>query len=95
MAMDQIKTAFIALLRVAFAGGLAWLLGLWLGKPMLVLAFVFGLLLFWHIFSGRWLSMQLKNGRQNRARNFSFLPLSYEDSQLRDIFLDQMHCHME
>ena len=85
--MDQIKIAIVALVRVGIAAGIAWLLGFWLGAPYLVMAFILGLLLFWHIFSGRWLSKQLNSDFSKNESRFSFLPLTYEDIRLQDAIL--------
>lgn len=80
-AMYHLNIIFIAFLRVAIAAVCAWFVGSWLGKPIEVVALVLGVFLFWHIFSGRWLALQLLSDAKSR-RSVSILPLTYEDIRL-------------
>jgi len=84
--MLQLKTALLALIRVLIVAGVFYLLGLWLGKPSETIAVAMGVFLFWHIFSGRWLTQQIieDNNIDQHKESFSFLPLTYEDIRLQD-----------
>ncbi len=85
--MFQFKIILLALLRIGVAGTLAWLIGSWLGKPYEILAIVYASFLFWHIFSGRWLTLQLLNDDAKAKNKLAILPLTYEDIRLHDAIL--------